>query len=178
MDNHGCSYYWKLLLYWNQQPLFCFVRTNIMLLCGDCISIGNDSKKAKVISIVEVMHRMSNPKIIPNHKVRSLREIFNDKELKEAFKDFCMKSFFVEIFFFLEKVKKIVKITFHKLEEFKTEKKLQIGRAVIIYQKFLRPGSFLDLQLPKSVYAKIEEVCTDESKAMTEGTITSNFFTP
>jgi len=51
-----------------------------------------------------------------------------------------------------------------------------MGRALLLYQKFVKPGSFLDLRLEKSEYEEVEVICLDEQKAMAPGTITEKFF--
>lgn len=112
--------------------------------------------------------------------IKSLEDIFKDTQIKISFKEHLAQHFLVEEFFFLEKVSFNIFLVYviFQLLEFKSEPKLQIGRAVIMYQKFIKHGAFLDLRLPRDTYAKIEEICNDEQQAMTSGTITDTFFDP
>jgi hypothetical protein len=56
------------------------------------------------------------------------------------------------------------------LEGFKKlDEALLAGKALLMYQKFIKPGSFLNLDLPKEIITEIEQIVLDQVKFFSSG---------
>lgn len=117
--------------------------------------------------------------LISTTNLYTLEGVLSEPRTSEAFLKHLQLEFQVENLYFLFKVGQFSVScvnTTPKLKEFKSEPSLCVGRAVLMYQKFLRSGSYLDLRVPQDILKEIEDVVSDEEKALQSGVIGPNFF--
>jgi hypothetical protein len=67
-----------------------------------------------------------------------------------------------------------------QLKTFKSDEKLMEGRGLLLFQKFLQTGAFLDIEAPEDTVQKLQVVCDEFSKDAPKEAITKqlnvNFF--
>lgn len=95
---------------------------------------------------------------------KSLESVMTEPKLLEIFSLFVGKHFKVEMIYFLLQVIHLINSSNHfQLDVFKKMEPAGLaGKALLMYQKFIKPESFLNLDLPQDLVAEIEEVVLNE----------------
>jgi len=117
---------------------------------------GTDSVKESI---------SDSTKIKVSKHYNTLDAVLSEQSMTDLFMTYIKKRFQVQLVLFLEHVK-----------IFKTsEKEAFAGKAILLFQKFIKPGSLLDLNVPAEILDRLQTTINDERKLLEEG-LSANFF--
>jgi len=108
----------------------------------------------------------SNNKIKVTKKYNTLDSIMDEEAMYVVFVVYLKRRFQIQLLLFLE-----------HLKAFKAcEKQVLAGKAFLLFQKFIKPSSLLDLSVPKDIIESLEKTINDEQKLLEEGAFSAHFF--
>ena len=103
--------------------------------------------------------------IMPTEDYRTLEGILTDEKLQELLMARAKLQFKVQHIFFLIQLESFKKI----------DRNLMPGKAMLIYQKFIKQGSFLNLDVSDDLRIPIESVLNSQ-EVLHNNSIDCNFF--